>query len=433
MHVDVNGKYVRAVPPLRQASENILESPTRGSYSSRRLRVLEQAARTINAKGISQSSLGDIAQALGLTRPALYYYFRDQEDLVFQIYRRSCENLTTQIRNARQTNEGALAVCEAFFDAMLNEPEGASLEDIAYLPPDKRQTIIALYQTAVSELADAIKRGVHTGEIRECSAPINAHIIIGLTLAAVTGKRRWPGRRVEYSDMLEAIRTLLRYGVAADRGSPTDYTPIDLAPRPAASTWIFDARALAAAKHEATLASASWLFNLKGISATTLDEIAERVGVTKKVIYHNVGDKEALVAACYKRSIEFYDNLAAQATAYRGTRLQALCVSWHGSGEASLREDLAPIPLAMGFEPLPDSMSKWIRKEATRLQDVYYSLYLAAQSEGSVRKMDARPFVPLQARLYRWLPKWLDSFAIPDRDSLCKETVELLRVGLATD
>ena len=167
---------------------------------------------------------------------------------------------------------------------------------------------------------------------------------------------------------------LLRLGVAADRTTASAYTPFDLTPPPRPPGWIFDNDAIAAVKQETLLAAASWLFNLKGIGATSLDEIAASVGVSKKVISHNVGDKTALIRACYVRSISFYDDLAMRAISYRGSRIEALCATWHASGEASLREDIAPIPLAMGFESLPDSSSKCVHGEAARLQDLYLSL-----------------------------------------------------------
>ena len=80
----------------------------------------------------------------------------------------------------------------------------------------------------------------------------------------------------------------------------------------------FDPAAMAAARQEALLAAASWLFNLKGVDATSLEEIAVRVGVTKKVIYHNIGDKQTLVAQCIRRAFRFYEDIGARDTRLRG-------------------------------------------------------------------------------------------------------------------
>lgn len=417
-------------PGSTRLGRRTLATVSGANKQARRARVMEQAAKTLNGNGISQSSLGEIADALGLTRPALYYYFKDQEDLVFQSYRRSCEILSRRLGEARRKEADPLAVVDSLLQGMLNETETASLDDIAYLQPDKAKIIATLYQAIVEDLSDVLDQGIQAGKIRPCATFVVAHVIIGMISAAAVGKRKWHNPRVAHADLVEAIRAIVRRGVTKRRREPVLYQPIELGAHGAAGANLFDSNALAAAKQDAMLASASWLFNLKGIGATTLDDIAARLGVTKKAIYRNVGDKETLIVACFKRSIAFYDDLAVRASTYRGSKLEALYASWHASGEASLREDIAPIPLAMGFEPLPENITGWVRSEAARMQDVYLALYEAAQAEGSIRQMDARPYVTLQARIYRWVPKWLDTLSHLDRQIISREVTELIALGL---
>ena len=47
---------------------------------SRREQLLDQAARELNSKGISMTSLTDVADKLGFSRASLYYYVEDRED-----------------------------------------------------------------------------------------------------------------------------------------------------------------------------------------------------------------------------------------------------------------------------------------------------------------------------------------------------------------
>jgi len=47
-----------------------------------RTRILETAASIFSTKGFSASSLQDIADALNLTRPAIYYYFGSKEEIL---------------------------------------------------------------------------------------------------------------------------------------------------------------------------------------------------------------------------------------------------------------------------------------------------------------------------------------------------------------
>ena len=61
------------------------------SAANKHERVLDEAARQLNEKGVLLTSLAEIAAKLGVTRGAMYYYVADREDLVFQCYRRAAE------------------------------------------------------------------------------------------------------------------------------------------------------------------------------------------------------------------------------------------------------------------------------------------------------------------------------------------------------
>src|SRR4051794_15507806 len=87
---------------------------------SKRDAVLEEAARRLNASGVSLASLSDIAQALGLTRAALYYYVEDRDDLVFQCYRRSCEVMARDLDAAAKGAGTGLERLKAFIEHSLD-------------------------------------------------------------------------------------------------------------------------------------------------------------------------------------------------------------------------------------------------------------------------------------------------------------------------
>lgn len=53
--------------------------------SDTRLRIQGIARELFSQKGVQRTSLQDIADRLGITKPALYYHFRSREDLVRSI------------------------------------------------------------------------------------------------------------------------------------------------------------------------------------------------------------------------------------------------------------------------------------------------------------------------------------------------------------
>lgn len=56
------------------------------------------ALETFYQKGIARTSLNEIAQAAGVTRGALYWHFKNKEDLFDAIFRRICDDMDTQIQ-----------------------------------------------------------------------------------------------------------------------------------------------------------------------------------------------------------------------------------------------------------------------------------------------------------------------------------------------
>src|SRR4029450_2810471 len=85
------------VQAKRRAPKTLLEPVAK---RGRRDLLLDEAARQLNTKGISQTALLDVAAALGLSRAAVYYYADDRQDLVLQCYRRACEALARDLSAA---------------------------------------------------------------------------------------------------------------------------------------------------------------------------------------------------------------------------------------------------------------------------------------------------------------------------------------------
>ena len=80
------------------------------------------------------------------------------------------------------------------------------------------------------------------------------------------------------------------------------------------------------AKHERRraeiLRAALHSFRQRGYHATTLDAIAEQLGVRKTALYHYFPDKQAILLACHRESIADLERIVAEARRLRGTATQ---------------------------------------------------------------------------------------------------------------
>jgi AcrR family transcriptional regulator len=182
------------------------------------MRVLEVAARTLNRIGVSSVSLPAIAKELGVSRAALYYYFDDQEDLVFQSYRRTCEILEQHLVDAEDAGGDSIAILASFLDRALatNGPEIAALNDVAYLGEERRASILQQVGQVRARLTDILDDGVRRGHLRPCSNTIVAGAILGLVFWRPTARiwrlccKDW--RQSEVGCRSAPIRRLLRNG-----------------------------------------------------------------------------------------------------------------------------------------------------------------------------------------------------------------------------
>lgn len=410
----------------------IVERNESATRQARRLKLLDIAAESINRHGVTSTSLLQVADGAGVSRAALYYYFEDQQDLVCQCYLRSCELMSSCLDEAVGENEGAISTVYAFIDRLLLSeiPEIAALSEVAYLKPEWQTTVRQMFVSLRDRIAEILSQGIESGELRSCLPNVAAAAIIGL-VSWLPMARRWPtfGLEGKY-DLIHALKSIVRVGVAADRKAPADYELLKPSPLMFPAMKVFDADVLSAARREAILATASWLFNLKGIDGTSLDEIAESLGVTRKVLYHNVGDKPTLVSECYRRSFHHYEKIAHRLEALEGPRINVIASAAYVNVESTLRTDIAPLEPLAGYEVLPDEVKDEIGVISERLFTTYLGFYEQGQAEGSIRAFSARPVLSMRPGAHEWLRTWIDTFSEEEIAHAPREIAEFIRVGL---
>jgi AcrR family transcriptional regulator len=402
------------------------------SAAPRRDQLLDAAARELNSKGISLTSLTGIADQLGFSRASLYYYIEDREDLMSQVYRRSCEIMARHLGEAIQSGESALHVVENFVSTILNpaEPELAALSEIGLLNQAERETVLGIYEAIVARLATVLEAGARAGQVRPCDYPIVARAIISIIhsipLHAVLASRL----NISRKEIIASAADLLTNGWAADRQQPIDPPPVDLAPLLIRSDDVFDRGALIEAKRERILASASQLFNRKGVDTTSLDDIAAAVGATKRTLYHYVGDKRTILSACYERTHRIHSFIRDRAQSRGDSATNTLVATLRATLIAQQRDDIEPLRSSAGFESLSPEEQVLGEKRGRELVLAYRALCLEAQSEGSMRSLKCECLLVLMRGIGAWLAKGLVRGDHHRQSQIAAETTDALRLGL---
>jgi AcrR family transcriptional regulator len=82
--------------------------------------------------------------------------------------------------------------------------------------------------------------------------------------------------------------------------------------------------ALRLEKRDALLRAAVSMFNERGFHATSLDDVAASLGVTKPVIYHHLGNKDQVLFECVRIGLEQLRSAAERSQHVDGNGLDRL-------------------------------------------------------------------------------------------------------------
>jgi AcrR family transcriptional regulator len=367
--------------------------------------LLDAAASEFNLYGVSGASLPRIARAVGLTRAALYYYFKSREDLASRCYLRACR--TTAADLAAAAGRTGLQRVQAFIHATLDPARAAGVvpSEIALLDDAPRAAVEAAHGANVAMLTRFIRDGIDDGSIRACDPEIAAQAIFGMVYFAplIDEWTDGSGKSV-HEHAGHVLADLVADGVARDPGRPFE-CPFDVAQFAARPKNAFDREQAAAMKTDLLVRTASRLFNRRGIDGTSLDQITEALGATKGAFYQYIPDKSALVIECHRRQMQLSTQICDAAEQHGRTSFERAFIGLHLLVQAFAGDD-APLAPLTGLEALPAKARAAIRRRGQELAARYERINRAAMTEGSFRAFDARTLATVGAGVFSWIPKW---------------------------
>jgi AcrR family transcriptional regulator len=149
--------------------------------------IMEAATRLFADRGFAGTSLQDIADATGLTRPALYHYFGSKEDLLSKLVSDLTEGPAEQLSDIRQ-RPGATAE-ERLRDmahavALRQASQPARFRSLVRSEAELPEALSKVYdqgrRRVLKEFSSVIGEGVRRGEFRPVDPRIAALGVIGL-------------------------------------------------------------------------------------------------------------------------------------------------------------------------------------------------------------------------------------------------------------
>ena len=157
-----------------------------------REKILAESARVFNRRGYHGTTLDEIARAVGLTKPALYYYVKNKEDLLFQCHQKALDiaigAVDTALAEAQTPDDQLRLVLTRYIEGMTDVLSGFVVvlyEEV--LSPPLHTQILERRDQYEGKVRKIIERGSASGVFVRCDPKLIAFVILG----ALTWIPRW--------------------------------------------------------------------------------------------------------------------------------------------------------------------------------------------------------------------------------------------------
>jgi len=146
--------------------------------------VIRAAAHAFNRKGYHNTSLDDIAAALEVTKPTVYYYVNNKEQLLFECFVAGVERIRTALREVRHgaapARERLNAVLRDYAEAVASEFGWCMVRvEDQDLSPDMSSHVKAMKSEIDQGIRRLIREGIQDGSIHPCDPKMAAFALAG--------------------------------------------------------------------------------------------------------------------------------------------------------------------------------------------------------------------------------------------------------------
>lgn len=175
---------IHAVDPALAASPWPVRDGRSRNHSVKRDAVIRAAARAFSAHGYHHTSLDEVAEALNVSKPTIYYYVANKEQLLFECFVAGLAQIQSAIRKAAKSNRSAhdrlkdvirnyaLAIASEYGWCMVRAED----QDLG---PKLSRQIKALKSEIDRGLRRLLIDGMRDGSIQQCDPKMMAFALAG--------------------------------------------------------------------------------------------------------------------------------------------------------------------------------------------------------------------------------------------------------------
>jgi AcrR family transcriptional regulator len=356
------------------------KKPATEKFYKRREMILRAATEVMNRRGVRGMTLADVAQRLDLVAPAVMYYFESKEQLAATIYYRAIERyeqLIAAAQDAKTAHEALEIFVRGYFDFRAAEINGeaeriALFNDIRALQdPGVGEAYVRMFRAARALL---FKPGMPQG-LERIDFNARTHLLLSQLMWAVVWLPRY--YTDDYRRLADHTLDILEHGIVP---------PDRLWHSPALQVGPVLADHSSAAQ-ETFLQAATLLVNQRGYLGASVQKISEHLNLTKGAFYHHLDNKDDLIVACFRRTLDILKRTLSDAGAVAKNGAEHLIAATTALVEYQVGGN-TPLLRTSALTSVPEEMSVKLVAEFDRTSGRVSLVLTDGITDGSLRPVD---------------------------------------------
>lgn len=185
------------------------------------------------------------------------------------------------------------------------------------------------------------------------------------------------------------------------------------------------------AKRHALLREAARAFNRQGFHATSLDDLAGKLGVTKAALYHYFPSKKALLKACFDEVMGAAIANLKQAVRNGRTGREKLRLAFAGY-LTEIIDELSVAVVTIEDNTLSAEDRAAVVRERDRFENELRDLVREGIKDGSIVPCDPKLVVFTMLGAMNWVPRWFRHGGGWSEEQLADAMTEILDRAIST-
>ena len=163
--------------------------------------------------------------------------------------------------------------------------------------------------------------------------------------------------------------------------------------------------------------------------ASTLDEVAERLNVTKPTLYYYVKNKEEILFECVRIGLTMLQEAIHDVGASGGSAADKLTAAMRKYTEI-VTMDFGMCVIRGGEDPLPAESQQKLRRIKAAIDLEFRELIAQGIAEGSVKPCDPKIAAFTIAGAISWVARWYQPNGDLSVDTIADQCIHFLSTGL---